>query len=511
MNVKWSIKKNIIFYVISFVFLATLFNPHEGLSQQKLIKTNQEKNQPSKMSPELVSDLFICRGPFLYKGRWLPVYEHFCNWGLKNKKMMEGCLGMSIVNFWLKKHEASEVFEVGSLTSQYSLPRVKQIANLSNLCKGISGSCLLGEQDYTGKTILSGFILESFYKSKDTLSEDEAKNFITILQKILLEAQECLIIFPVGYNREIDEYVVQNTDNFGSNISVSSYVRKEEDKSFVLENNLSRIASINYGPDSTNGIIIIEKFDPQKLASQTPQNKAEQLLYLLRPMDISSFSLERYGSRGEDGGYVTVNEFCKDSIVYSFGIGTDCSWEYAVAEKNLDIFMYDHTIDQLPMDHKNFHFFKVGIADKEGYDNFGKVNTFENLIRENGHQECHNIILKIDVGGAEFDSFLATPETTLEQFSQIIVEFHQLNDLTQKKLAVLKKINKTHQIVHLHGNNCSYACNIDGIFMPNDLEVTYVRRAAHDFSVCRDFFPRKIDCPNNANNVEIQLGYCGLW
>lgn len=256
----------------------------------------------------------------------------------------------------------------------------------------------------------------------------------------------------------------------------------------------------------------MEKFNSKKILAQIPNSKAKQLLYLIRPMDVDSFQLERYGNKG-DGGYVTLNAFPKDSIVYSFGIGTDCGWDYAMAQKGMDIFMYDHTISRLPLSHKNFHFFKVGIADKEGYDNFGKVNSFENLIRENGHKEHHNIILKIDVEGAEFDSFLATPEATLAQFSQIIFEFHWFQDnLSQKKLDVLKKLNITHQVVHLHGNNYSTAGNVDGVFIPNVLEVTYVRKSDHNFSTCRDFFPRKeLDFPNNKHAPDIQLGYCGLW
>ena len=49
-----------------------------------------------------------------------------------------------------------------------------------------------------------------------------------------------------------------------------------------------------------------------------------------------------------DGGYVLMDDFHNISIAYSFGIDGDVSFDAALAQKNIDIYMYDHTINSLP-------------------------------------------------------------------------------------------------------------------------------------------------------------------
>ena len=90
--------------------------------------------------------------------------------------------------------------------------------------------------------------------------------------------------------------------------------------------------------------------------------------------------------RDYDGGYTMVNNFKSPKIAYSFGICDDVSWDLDMVNKGYDVYMYDHTIDALPMNHPSFHYFKLGIGDESTNP---QLKSLEDLIIKNGHT-LHN-------------------------------------------------------------------------------------------------------------------------
>ena len=81
---------------------------------------------------------------------------------------------------------------------------------------------------------------------------------------------------------------------------------------------------------------------------------------------LSVMKVKKYGNnyirvgKNNDGGYVMFNDFPADSIAYSFGINDDVSWDRDIAARDIDVFMYDHTIPGLPESNSRFHFFRNG-------------------------------------------------------------------------------------------------------------------------------------------------------
>ena len=132
----------------------------------------------------------------------------------------------------------------------------------------------------------------------------------------------------------------------------------------------------------------------------------------------------RFG-KANDGGYIMVDNFhASEGIAYSFGINDDVSWDWNMVQRGYDVFMYDPTIDSLPHNHEKFHFFKEGILGIEIKEQ--RLNTLENFIKRNGHENKSNMILKMDVEGAEW-SFLATVTSEiLSKFDQMVFEFHDM-------------------------------------------------------------------------------------
>ena len=220
----------------------------------------------------------------------------------------------------------------------------------------------------------------------------------------------------------------------------------------------------------------------------------------------------RFG-KANDGGYIMVDNFhASEGIAYSFGISDDVSWDLDMANRDYEIFQYDMTINSLPQDNEHFHFFSEGIGAVKDAEK--SLDTLENFVSRNGHLDKQDMVLKMDVEGAEWDFLYTMSQGFLSHFDQMVFEFH---NLIQPKnfynmavtLELLKKINATHTLVHLHGNNYGSCLQIEDLgTFPDILELTYLRTDNYTFVDDENIFlPIELDQPNKAGFPEIQLGY----
>ncbi len=233
----------------------------------------------------------------------------------------------------------------------------------------------------------------------------------------------------------------------------------------------------------------------------------KELKESLKIKKVKDYPLVRVGLQNRDGGYVMLNDFASGEIAYSFGICNDVSWDTVMAELGYNIFMYDHTIERLPYDREEFHFFKEGISgiDEEA----APLKSLKYYINKNGHIKTKNMILKMDVEGAEWDFLETVDARLLKQFDQIVFEFHEIVQTKRedKIIKLLNKLNKTHQLIHLHGNNSGYIVKIGDTCFPNVLEATYVNKDKYETTDCEELtLPINLDAPNDIGRPDIILG-----
>ena len=69
-------------------------------------------------------------------------------------------------------------------------------------------------------------------------------------------------------------------------------------------------------------------------------------------------------------------------------------------------------------------------------------------------------MIKIDVEGAEWDSFLATPDSVFRRIDQLIVEFHGVED-ERVQLPAIEKLKRHFVFAHIHYNNGGCKSGID--------------------------------------------------
>ena len=231
-------------------------------------------------------------------------------------------------------------------------------------------------------------------------------------------------------------------------------------------------------------------------------------LRLLRPHQVAGLDKIRLG-RFFDGGYVMLDSFDKVEAAYSLGINDDVSWDLDVANRGIPIFQYDHTIAQLPAAHELFNWQKTGIAAERNADL--KLETIPNIIAQNGHELCHELLLKCDIEGYEWQVFSTMPKTILKKFRQIVIELHGFDRLADMRFANLVRsslfnLTVSHRVVHVHANNFAPWAVVGGVPVPSVMEISFARLDHGDFSVSDEVFPTLLDMPCHSKESDFYLG-----
>ncbi|MEK9570119.1 MAG: FkbM family methyltransferase, partial [Paracoccaceae bacterium] len=232
-------------------------------------------------------------------------------------------------------------------------------------------------------------------------------------------------------------------------------------------------------------------------------------------------SLIRLG-RDNDGGYLISEIDVKNSnCLISLGICDDWSFErdyYLSTRKMLRAYdestglklFYEQFIRSIkywrniqttiitilkPFDYiwffrgKKKHF-RNFISDK----NRGNEISFESIMND---ADCDNILLKIDIEGAEYKIL----NQLIEHKSKIcgmVIEFHDIpNNLEQIKNFIA---NFDLPVVHVHANNFA-PVDING--SAPVMELTFSRNGATEDET--KLFPNQLDMPNNEFETEITL------
>ena len=226
---------------------------------------------------------------------------------------------------------------------------------------------------------------------------------------------------------------------------------------------------------------------------------------LLGIKKVFGTEVKRIGRIG-DGGYIMLEDFLDGNIAYSFGISNEISWDEDIASHGYEVFMYDHTISNLPRESEKLHWFPIGIIGKNK-DNTNLMSLDE-ILKKNGHAEENNMILKMDVEGAEWDVLKEISSDILIRFDQMVFEFHDVYNRENYDLIryCLEKLNKTHQAIHIHPNNYGNCVWVDGKAYPDALEVSYVKKGKYQFdNAVKIALPISEDSPNCACIPEIEL------
>lgn len=228
----------------------------------------------------------------------------------------------------------------------------------------------------------------------------------------------------------------------------------------------------------------------------------QNLMRRLHPVEIN-IPFVRVGSE-RDGGYLVPADIENIGALFSPGVGSKQDLDHEFADRGVKVFMADASVEG-PIDkHDNFVFLKKHLG---AVDNDATI-SFEQWLRDCSVEHDKDLMLQMDIEGAEYEVIYSIPSKMLQQFRVIIVEFHQLDLLFdgfmfEKFKNVFLKILATHYCVHIHPNNCLPSVVIKNIEIPPVMEFSFIRKDCATVTGFASKFPHDldVDCTSKATLV----------
>lgn len=226
------------------------------------------------------------------------------------------------------------------------------------------------------------------------------------------------------------------------------------------------------------------------------------LIERLRPM-CSDFPLIRMGSE-HDGGYLVPDDLTGIAACISPGVSDECSFDTDAAARGMEVFMADASVDGPPTNNPHFHFSKL-FFDTYNSDTTTTLDAFCADIAPG-----EDLLLEMDIEGAEYRVLQSTSDALIRRFRIIIVEFHSLTSLFtpfgfDQISSVFGKLVRSHAVVHIHPNNAGPAFTKGDIAIPPTLEFTFHRRDRATFARRPLPFPHPLDGPNDVSVPDVVL------
>ena len=238
------------------------------------------------------------------------------------------------------------------------------------------------------------------------------------------------------------------------------------------------------------------------LTRATKKRQLDELLDLLRPM-TTGHELIRIGG-GSDGGYLVPNDLDGINQCFSPGVDFKSDFELDCANRGMEVFMADASVDGPAQDHPKFQFEKsyVGAFPRE------EIMDFSEWVARCAAPQG-DLILQMDIEGYEYEVLAALSVRLLSRFRIIVVEFHGFARLLERSfhdlaLPLFQKLAHTHVCAHAHPNNYLGTLKNHGIEIPELLEITFHRRDRARSLAPALAFPHPLDsdcCPNKPLNL----------
>jgi len=292
-----------------------------------------------------------------------------------------------------------------------------------------------------------------------------------------------------------EDFKINEIDKF--NLNETGYLRKKNKNNLILIIILIIIIpfiilfllllSLKKNINNINKFIYNEKVLKKNYAKSKFNNYNNNNIYnLLSIKEVLGYKKIRIGNN-QDGGYILLDDLKDIKFGYSFGISREISFDEGLAKRNIDVFMYDPTINKLPFENSKFHWKKIGLIGRN--INKNNMKTLPELIDENGHSKEKNMILKIDIESYEWDVFQNLPIKYLRQFKYIVGEFHFINSTNVDYYHILKKIILTHEIFHIHCNNYGKIIKLYGYIICDAIEISFIQKEGYEFTEDNSFYP----------------------
>lgn len=232
------------------------------------------------------------------------------------------------------------------------------------------------------------------------------------------------------------------------------------------------------------------------LTRATKKRQLKLLLEMLRPMS-TGYPLIRIGNDC-DGGYLVPDDLEGIGQCFSPGVDVKSDFELDCADRGMEVFMADASVEGPAREHPRFHFEKHYVG---GFPR-GPTIDFAVWVASRAAADG-DLMLQMDIEGHEYEVFAALPTGLMSRFRIIVVEFHGLTRLLERSFfdlafPVFEKLASTHACAHIHPNNYLGVRSNHGVEIPEIMEFTFHRRDRARSMTPALSFPHPLDmdcCP----------------
>ena len=253
---------------------------------------------------------------------------------------------------------------------------------------------------------------------------------------------------------------------------------------------------------------LLNNFDIQ-IVRVLPEDLENLKVFFKRIAPVSTnHKLIRLGN-DNDGGYLVPDDLAGVKTCFSPGVSSTADFELDLTKREIKCYLADYSVESAPIDNSLISFEKKFL----GIENSSATMTLTGWIDRNAEREDNDLILQMDIEGAEYDVLIETPIDVLDRFRILIIEFHRvdqiLNPMGFKLInGVFTKLLNSFRIVHIHANNDSESVNYREFSIPPVLEFTFLRTDRISSFAPTKSFPHELDRPNLPLKNDFPLPGC---
>lgn len=224
-------------------------------------------------------------------------------------------------------------------------------------------------------------------------------------------------------------------------------------------------------------------------------NEVTKFLKKFRPIQ-TNHSLIRIGGKN-DGGYLVPDDLEKISGLVSPGVGSTSQFELFFAKKGISCVLIDPTVDELPINHKNFKHIKKYLGTKSDLSNITLIEVLDTL--DNNDK---NLVLQMNIEGSEYNVLESITIDQLKCFKIIVIEFHDFyrklnNENFKNTQEIFYDLFQNYHLVHIHPNNSSKRIKVKNIDFSDVFEATFIRNDAVSETLGLSTIPNVLDSRNS--------------
>jgi hypothetical protein len=234
-----------------------------------------------------------------------------------------------------------------------------------------------------------------------------------------------------------------------------------------------------------------------------------EAIQLMVPVGCSR-PLIRLGGDG-DGAYLLPDDLDGIDACFSPGVADCITLERELAAQHgIPCHLCDGSVDGqgLDLDPELHHFQQRWLG---SHDNDTTL-SLDAWVLGSAQQGSSNLLLQMDIEGAEYSCLLAASDSVLAKFRIVVIEFHFLARLASARflnsrfLPVLRKLERHFDCVHAHANNCCGTTQLCGIEVPNVIELSFYRSTLNQPPRQPPCLPHPLDVINVGTNPPLLLG-----